>query len=124
MADGRTSAPDASDHVRWTGSAAPTRHDGRGESSDPVTGEPITVSSTKGHLVWEPVTTVVYVGQRSCPGPAADITCGALNFFTSRATAHEWSTQHPDFTGSVIDQARAEALGQAIFGSLLTEPDA
>ncbi|MFC4609851.1 organomercurial lyase [Streptomyces maoxianensis] len=93
-------------------------------SSDPVTGEPITVSSTKGRTVWDPVTTVVYVGQRSCTGPAADITCGALNFFTSRATAHEWSTQHPDFTGSVIGQAGAEALGQAIFGSLLTESDA
>ncbi|MGW1490438.1 alkylmercury lyase family protein [Streptomyces sp. NPDC002402] len=90
-------------------------------SSDPVTGEPVTVTSTKGHMVWEPATAVVFVGQRSCTGPAADTACGALNFFTSRATAHKWSTQHHEFTGNPVDQTCAEALGQKVFGRLLTE---
>ncbi|MCX4585970.1 organomercurial lyase [Streptomyces sp. NBC_01481] len=74
-------------------------------------------------MVWEPATAVVFVGQRSCTGPAADTACGALNFFTSRATAHKWSTQHHEFTGNAVDQTRAEALGQAVFGRLLTESD-
>ncbi|WP_416956047.1 alkylmercury lyase family protein [Streptomyces sp. Agncl-13] len=89
-------------------------------SADPVTGYPITVTSTGGHLTWQPPTAVVYVGQRSCTGPADDVACGALNFFTSRRTAQRWAEQHPDYTGKVIDQARAEALGRSVFGSLLT----
>ncbi|WP_406464821.1 alkylmercury lyase family protein [Streptomyces sp. NBC_01622] len=89
-------------------------------SVDPVTGDPITVTSTGGHLTWQPVTAVVYVGQRSSTGPAADVACGALNFFTSRRTAQRWTEQHPDYTGRTIDQARAEALGRSVFGSLLT----
>ncbi|WP_406404547.1 organomercurial lyase [Streptomyces sp. NBC_00879] len=58
---------------------------------------------------------------RSCTGSAADSACGALNFFTSRATARKWSTQHCEFTGNAVDQTRAQALGQAVFGRLLTE---
>ncbi|WP_406306835.1 hypothetical protein OHA61_37330 [Streptomyces sp. NBC_00885] len=33
----------------------------------------------------------------------------------------KWSTQHCEFTGNAVDQTRAEALGQAVFGRLLTE---
>jgi hypothetical protein len=95
-------------------------------STDPVTGDTITVSSTQGHMTWHPTTAVVYIGQRSCTGPAADITCGALNFFTGRHTARSWAEQHPDYTGKAVDQAQAEALGRSIFGSLLaaSEPAA
>jgi hypothetical protein len=89
-------------------------------STDPVTGDTITVTSTSGHMTWQPSTAVIYVGQRSCTGPAADVACGALNFFTSRRTARRWAEQHPDYTGKAIDQARAEALGRSVFGSLLT----
>ncbi|MBT2511277.1 alkylmercury lyase family protein [Streptomyces sp. ISL-98] len=92
-------------------------------SSDPVTGEAITVVSANGNMTWEPATAVVYVGQGSCTGSAAEVACGALNFFTSRATARTWSTQHPDFSGGVVEQTRAEALGQAVFATLLTESD-
>jgi hypothetical protein len=89
-------------------------------SSDPITGEPITVTSTGGHMTWQPASAVVYVGQRSRTGPAADVACGALNFFTSRATARTWTEQHPDFSGEAVGQARAEALGRAVFGPLLS----
>ncbi|MEU9207717.1 organomercurial lyase [Streptomyces sp. NPDC048415] len=92
-------------------------------SADPVTGETVTVTSTGGHMTWRPTTAVVYVGQRSCTGPAADIACGALNFFTSGRTARSWAEQHPDFTGKAIDQTRAEALGRSVFGSLLTQAE-
>ncbi|GAA2628289.1 organomercurial lyase [Streptomyces vastus] len=92
-------------------------------SADPVTGAPVTVTSTGGHMTWQPVTAVVYVGRRSCTGPAADVACGALNFFTSRRTARSWAEQHPEYTGRAIGQARAEALGRSVFGSLLTGTD-
>ncbi|MQY37939.1 Alkylmercury lyase [Streptomyces sp. RB17] len=88
-------------------------------SSDPVTGETITITSTSGQMTWQPHSAVVYVGQQACTGPAALVTCGALNFFTGRETARSWAEQHPDYTGKVIDQAHAEALGRSIFGSLL-----
>jgi len=89
-------------------------------SADPVTGETITVTCAGGHMTWQPSTAVVYIGQRSRTGPAADIACGALNFFTSLRTARSWAEQHPNYTGKAVDQARAEALGRSVFGSLLT----
>ncbi|WP_351231249.1 organomercurial lyase [Streptomyces sp. NPDC002133] len=92
-------------------------------SADPITGESVTVTSTRGSMTWQPSTAVVYVGQRSCTGPAADVTCGALNFFTSHRTAHTWAEQHPDYTGNAVDQNHAEALGRSIFASLLTQPE-
>jgi hypothetical protein len=88
-------------------------------SADPVIGDTITVDSADGHMSWQPSTAVVYVGQRSCTGPAADVACGALNFFTSRRTACAWARQNPDYTGKVVDQSNAEALGRSVFGSLL-----
>ncbi|MFJ3658355.1 organomercurial lyase [Streptomyces nigra] len=92
-------------------------------SADPVTGETITVTSTAGHLTWHPPSAVVYLGQRSCTGPAADVACGALNFFASPRTARQWADQHTDFTGEVISQDRAEALGRSTFASLLADSE-
>ncbi|MFE4424534.1 alkylmercury lyase family protein [Streptomyces sp. NPDC056817] len=86
----------------------------------PVTSDTITVTFTGGHTTWQPPTAVVYIRQRSCTGPAADVACGALNFFTSRRTARIWARQHPDYTGKTVDHTQAEALGRAVFGSLLT----
>lgn len=70
-------------------------------------------------MTWQPSTAVVYVGQRSCTGPAADVACGALNFFTSPRTARTWARRHPDYTGRAVEHTQAEALGRSIFGSLL-----
>lgn len=92
-------------------------------STDPVTGKAVTVTSTSGQLVWEPNSAVVFVGQHSRTGAAAEVACGVLNFFTSSRSAQAWAEQHPDVTGTAVDQARAEALGRAIFGALLTEPE-
>ncbi|MFD3928326.1 organomercurial lyase [Streptomyces sp. NPDC058614] len=90
-------------------------------SSDPVTGDAITVIAADGQMDWAPPAAVVYVGQRPCTGSAADVACGALNFFTGRRTAHIWAGQHPDYAGKAVDQTCAEALGRAVFGSLLTQ---
>ncbi|WP_370413654.1 alkylmercury lyase family protein [Streptomyces fradiae] len=88
-------------------------------STDPVTGEPVTVTSTGGTTVWEPESAVVYVGRRGCSGPAETVCCDTLNFFTSRASATTWSKRHPDVPGEIVGQDRAEELGRAVFGPLL-----
>ncbi|MFJ5778143.1 organomercurial lyase [Streptomyces sp. NPDC093094] len=88
-------------------------------SADPVTGEPITVTSTTGTVRWEPATAVVFVGQRPGGGPAASACCDALNFFTNAANARAWTSQHPDVPGQVVDQPTAERIGRQTFGPLL-----
>ncbi|MER5760586.1 alkylmercury lyase family protein [Streptomyces sp. NPDC002082] len=89
-------------------------------STDPVTGEKITVTSRAGHTVWEPPSAVVFVGRRSCSGPAAAVCCDALNFFKDTATARSWAALHPDVTGQVVGQERAQEIGRQTFGALLT----
>lgn len=92
-------------------------------SADPVTGDTIIVASRGERMAWQPSSTVVHIGQRACTGPAADVACGALNFFTSRRTARSWAAQHPDYTGQEVSQEQAEALGRSIFGALLAESE-
>ncbi|MGX1953754.1 alkylmercury lyase family protein [Streptomyces sp. CB02115] len=90
-------------------------------SVDPVTRERVTVTSENGRMVWEPATSVVFVGRRGgCSGPAAEVCCDTLNFFASSASARTWVKQHPGVKGRIMDRARAEEVGQATFGPLLT----
>ncbi|MFF0540563.1 organomercurial lyase [Streptomyces coelicoflavus] len=88
-------------------------------STDPVTGDPITVTSTGGLMRWEPASTVVFVGQRPEGGPAATACCEALNFFTHTDNARTWTSRHPDVPGHVVDQPEAEHIGKQTFGPLL-----
>jgi hypothetical protein len=89
-------------------------------SKDPVTGEPVTVTAGPDRTtVWQPGGTVVYIGSRSCRGPAATVCCDALNFFTSTASARTWAREHPDVTGSIAGQSRAEEIARQTFGALL-----
>lgn len=88
-------------------------------STDPVTGAPVTVVSAEGTMRWEPASAVVFVGQRPGGGPAASACCDALNFFTTPANAHAWTSQHPDVPGRVVDQSEAESVGRQTFGPLL-----
>jgi Alkylmercury lyase len=89
-------------------------------SSDPLTGEPVTVTFTGGRASWDPPGAVVFDGCTNCDGPAEQVACGYLNFFASPAGAREWADRHPEVTGRVLDQARAETLGAQTFGSLLS----
>ncbi|MFD4177212.1 alkylmercury lyase family protein [Streptomyces anulatus] len=93
--------------------------DGVISSADPVTGDPITVTSTTGRVRWDPPTAVVFVGQRPGGGPAASACCDALNFFTDTENARTWTSQHPEVPGQIVDQPTAEHIGQQTFGSLL-----
>ncbi|MGW7527326.1 organomercurial lyase [Streptomyces sp. NPDC054783] len=90
-------------------------------SADPVTGEPVAVTTTGGRTRWQPESAVVFVGRRCCAGPAADVCCDALNFFTGSATAQRWAAEHPDVVGQILDRADAEQLGAQIFGHLLAD---
>jgi hypothetical protein len=88
-------------------------------SSDPLTGEPVTVTFDGATARWDPPTAVVFDGSAEGAGPAEQVCCGYLNFFASRDSATEWARQHPWVTGSVLDQASAERAGAQTFGSLL-----
>ncbi|TDU05121.1 alkylmercury lyase-like protein [Streptomyces sp. 846.5] len=88
-------------------------------SSDPVTGETVTVTSTGGRMVWEPAGAVVFVGRRCCAGPAATVCCDVLNVFTSGDCARRWAQDHADIIGRVLDQSAAEQLGVQTLGPLL-----
>ncbi|MFJ5675754.1 organomercurial lyase [Streptomyces sp. NPDC093097] len=89
-------------------------------STDPVTGEPVTVTTRGGTTTWEPGDAVVFVGQRPGGGPAATACCDALNFFTSAASAHAWAESHPEVPGRAVDQAPAEDIARQTFGPLLS----
>ena len=88
-------------------------------SSDPLTGAPVTVTFCGGQAIWNPADAVVFAGCADCDGPSEQVSCGYLNFFASPTAARQWASEHPDITGSVLDQASAEALGAQICGSLL-----
>jgi Alkylmercury lyase len=90
-------------------------------STDPSSGEPITVALDGGSAVWNPATTVVFVGRTAdqCAGPSAAICCDHMNFFTTRSSAEAWAGAHPEITGGILSQARALEVANQIFGQLL-----
>jgi len=83
----------------------------------------------RGRAAWQPRGAVVYSGQQPCgtcaapdavvPSVAADVSCGFINFFTSRASAAAWTAAHPEVTGQTLSQKKALAAGIQIFGLLL-----
>ncbi|WP_331753325.1 alkylmercury lyase family protein (plasmid) [Streptomyces sp. NBC_00637] len=88
-------------------------------STDPVTDESVTVTSTAGTMRWEPRDAVVVVGQRPGGGPAATACCDALNFFTCAETARAWLGRQPDVSGRMVAQAQAERIARQTFGPVL-----
>ncbi|MGN5380752.1 alkylmercury lyase family protein [Streptomyces lasalocidi] len=91
-------------------------------STDPVTGDPVRVEFTGTSTTWQPTTAVVYYGTHPGTGPAAAVCCGYLRFLTDRAAAEQWTGQHTDISGTVLDQTEAERVGADIFGPLLAAP--
>jgi hypothetical protein len=112
-------------------------------SADPGTGTVVTVTvRADGKTGWQPPTAVVFNGRlisgEACrPGPSAepcgpipgaparpasaDVCCGYMNFFGTRASAEAWGVAHPGITGEILGQAAALRLGVDIFGELLSE---
>ncbi len=90
-------------------------------TTEPGTGEAITVQVDGDRAQWTPDTAVVYAGATGdacCP--SADRTCGYINFFTSAEAAHAWADRHPDVAGVVLDQAEALRYGIAEFGTFMS----
>lgn len=88
-------------------------------SADPVTTAPITVRFVNGQAQWSPAEAVVWVGRRSCKGPALAVCCHYLNFFENCDTARKWADGHPEIIGGIASQADAVRLGRDIFGDIL-----
>ena len=94
--------------------------DVRIDTTDPVTGDPITVTSIDGRTTWAPRDAVAFIGAAAGGGPSADCCCDYLNLFTSTASADRWAAAHPSIPGQVLTQPEAEDLATTLFGALLT----
>jgi hypothetical protein len=88
-------------------------------SADPVTGEPVRVTFAGGTASWEPAGAVAFYGARPGPGPSAEVCCGYLRFFASRATARQFAAARPEAGGTILDQGSARELGEQVFGEML-----
>jgi Alkylmercury lyase len=69
-------------------------------AAEPDTGRIITVHADSSRARWRPRTAVVLAGSAgdACR-PAADRSCGYINFFASRRAARAWARRHPEVTG-------------------------
>jgi alkylmercury lyase len=86
-----------------------TRRDARIRSTDPVSGQPITVEAHHGAWRWEPATMVVLVATAAggvC-GAVADCCCPHINFHTDLQHAQAYLQAHPGMTGELLGQADA-----------------
>jgi hypothetical protein len=98
-----------------------TRRNARVSSTDPVSGQPVTVETHHGGWRWEPATTVVLVATAAggvC-GAVADCCCPHINFHTDPQHAQAYLQAHPGMTGELLGQADAVATARRIFGGLL-----
>lgn len=89
-------------------------------AAEPDTGRRVTVEVDHDRAHWTPPTAVVYNGALDDPCcPAADRTCGHINFFTSTDAAEDWASRHPTVSGTVLEQPHALAAGIAEFATML-----
>jgi hypothetical protein len=98
-----------------------TRRDARIGSTDPASGQPITVEVQGGTWRFEPAATVVLVATAaggSC-GSVADCCCPHINFHTDPQQAMAYLQAHPGMTGEVLGQAHAVETAKRDFGDLL-----
>ena len=89
-------------------------------AAEPDTGRIITVHADGSRARWRPRTAVVFAGSAgdACR-PAADRSCGYINFFASRRAARAWAHRHPKVTGRLLTREGALGIGIAEFGGLL-----
>jgi hypothetical protein len=96
--------------------------DAHTSSTDPVSGQPISVDFHDGVWRFAPVTTVVLEGRTAAGGAGgtvADCCCPHINFHIDGTAADAYRRAHPGMTGRLLDQAEAvQAAGRA-FGNLL-----
>ncbi|MEU4195690.1 alkylmercury lyase family protein [Kribbella sp. NPDC026611] len=87
-------------------------------SSDPTSGEAISMAMNGDETTWTPPTTVAFIGA-DAPGPSADTCCNYLNFFATPDAAKAWTAAHPEVPGQILTQSEALDLAARLFGHLL-----
>ena len=94
-------------------------------AAEPGTGRTITVVVDRDRARWKPRTAVVFAGAACASGPAADRSCGYINFFTTARAARAWARRHPEVTGTLMRRDGALKCGIAgIRRSMQTPPAA
>lgn len=94
-------------------------------STDPITGEAITVTRDNGRWTWRPATTVVLaagLARADITGPeaaAADCSCPHINFHTGPDTAASYLRAHPGTGGETLTQPEAVEAAEHLFGRLM-----
>jgi hypothetical protein len=89
-------------------------------AAEPGTGRTVTVAVDHDRALWQPRTAVVFAGGVGDPrGPAADRSCGYINFFTTARAARAWARRHPEVTGALMRRDGALRCGITEFGALL-----
>jgi len=92
-------------------------------AAEPGTGRTISVTVDRDRARWKPRTAVVFAGAAcGVGGPAADRSCGYINFFTTARAARAWARRHREVTGTVMRRDGALRCGIAEFGALLQAP--
>ncbi|WP_432838856.1 organomercurial lyase [Dactylosporangium sp. CA-092794] len=87
-------------------------------SGDPTTGEQICINADPDGWRWRPASTVVLLATEDCGGPIAGA-CTSTGFHVSRAHAETYLTEHPEYTGQILEQEEAIAIASSEFGRLL-----
>ncbi|MGQ0843056.1 MAG: alkylmercury lyase family protein [Sporichthyaceae bacterium] len=91
------------------------------DTTDPTSADPITVRVSGTGSAEGPPGLLVILGGRDDDGPAEEICCDSINFFSSRHSAGRWAAQHSDIRVEMLDLAAAAELGRAVFADLLGE---
>jgi hypothetical protein len=91
-------------------------------STDPQTGQPVTVTVAGGVALFAPASSVVVFAVTGEGSRSVDTCCQTINFFTDPASAQAWIAGHSALRATVLDQDSAVALGRDIFGPLLSDP--
>lgn len=97
------------------------RRGARISSTDPGSGQPVTVEARGGTWRFEPATTVVLVPTATggACGAVADCCCPHINFHAGPQQALAWLRAHPGLTGTLLEQADAVEAARRTFGGLL-----
>jgi hypothetical protein len=102
-----------------------TRRDGRISSTDPTSGQPITVEVHSGAWRWQPATTVVLAATTTAAGErcraVADCCCPYINFPADPRDADVYRRTHLGMAGELLDQAEAVEAARRVFGGLLDQ---
>lgn len=98
-----------------------TRADGVIRSSDPDTGESITIHRRGEVWTWQPDSAVVVLSHATACGTLASAICGSITFHTDRDSAASYLATRHGLNGTILSQDEAVSLADEVFGGLLSD---